>query len=616
MKKSYLLLFFVLGSLQIQAQAPSTAATTPPTRNSTDVISLYSQAYTNVAGTDWNPGWGQSTQVSNFNIGSDTMIKYTNLNYQGVQFASGVNASNMTKLHLDIWTNNCTSFEVFFVNTSPSPSVEQNFVITPTLNGWNSIDIDLSNYTNIALHNIGQFKFVGIPFGSSTVYIDNIYFWKSPATPTITGFTIPNKNMGNPKFKITPPTSNSLGAFSYTSSNTGVATVNGDSITLVGVGHTYIKATQAPDSTYTAGTISTTLNVASGLPTTPTNAAPTPSRPAANVISKYSNAYTNGGVDTWSAPWDQADVADVQVQGNDTKLYTNLVFAGIEFVGANMVNATNAQFFHIDIWTPNATNFKVKLVDFGANGAYGGGDDSEHEYTCTPPAFSTWVSYDIPMADFTGLAAKAHLAQLLLISSGSTVYVDNVFFWSNSPLPITLSSFTASKEGSTAKLNWITSFENNNKGFDVQKSNDGKNWETIDYVAGVGFSTTESTYTSTDESPFKGTNFYRLKQMDLDGKTSYSNIVSVRFADRETVGLSFFPNPTKDKVVILIDEIQNKNASIDFINLQGKVIKTIAITEQQSNSNLIVDVSNFSRGLYIVKLNNGSVVKTNKLIIN
>jgi hypothetical protein len=130
-----------------------------------------------------------------------------------------------------------------------------------------------------------------------------------------------------------------------------------------------------------AGSTTAVLNVDFAPPAT---AAPQPPvRNAADVISLFSNSYTNVPVDTWSAVWDQANVADVQIGGNDNKKYTNLVFSGIEFT-SNTVNATAMTTFHLDAWTPNATTFKVKLVDFGPNAAYGGGDDKEHELSFTP----------------------------------------------------------------------------------------------------------------------------------------------------------------------------------------------------------------------------------------
>ncbi len=161
------------------------------------------------------------------------------------------------------------------------------------------------------------------------------------------------------------------------------------------------------------------------------SAAPTPTRAAQSVISLFSNAYTNRPIDTWSADWDNADVTTTLIKNNDTKFYSNLIYAGIEFT-TNPINATAATHLHLDIWTPNSTTFKVKLVDFGENGVYQGttNDDTEDELSFTP-ALGSWVSYDIPLCDFKGLKARAHLAQLILVGSNSQVFVDNVYFYND-----------------------------------------------------------------------------------------------------------------------------------------------------------------------------------------
>ena len=169
----------------------------------------------------------------------------------------------------------------------------------------------------------------------------------------------------------------------------------------------------------------------------PQTAAPTPMMDESNVISLFSNAYTNVPVDTWSAAWDVADLQDIQIEGNDTKLYTNLVYAGIEFT-SQTIDATDMTNFSIDIWTPNPTDsadFKVKLVDFGPDGAYQGGDDTEDELPFTAPLLQTgnWVTLDIPLADFENMTQRAHLAQLIISGSINTVYVDNVYFYSKTP---------------------------------------------------------------------------------------------------------------------------------------------------------------------------------------
>ena len=146
MKKNLILIFLFFYGIGFS----QTASPTPPPRSAGNVISLFSDAYTNLSGTDWFPNWGQSTQVTDVTLGGNAAKRYTNFNYQGVQFASAINASTMTKLHIDIWTSNCTSFEVYPI-VSGQP--EQSVTLTPTFSGWNSYDIDLSQYT-IPLSNI------------------------------------------------------------------------------------------------------------------------------------------------------------------------------------------------------------------------------------------------------------------------------------------------------------------------------------------------------------------------------------------------------------------------------------------------------------------------------
>ena len=162
----------------------------------------------------------------------------------------------------------------------------------------------------------------------------------------------------------------------------------------------------------------------------PMVAAPTPTYNATNVISMFSNPYTNVSVDTWQAPWSQGTLNNLQIAGNDTKKYTNLNFVGIETLGANILNVSTMTHLRIDAWTANITNLKIKLVDFGADMAYAGGDDSEHELSFVP-ILEQWNTYDIPLSNFTSLNSTQHIAQLIIsaapVASG-VVYIDNVLF--------------------------------------------------------------------------------------------------------------------------------------------------------------------------------------------
>jgi hypothetical protein len=167
----------------------------------------------------------------------------------------------------------------------------------------------------------------------------------------------------------------------------------------------------------------------------PMTAAPDPTIDEINVISMFSNVYTDVPVDTWHTDWSAATLTDIQIDGNDTKKYAALDFVGVEAVGANVLDVSEMEFFHFDAWTPNMTSLRVKLVDFGPDGGFDGGDDSEHEIVYDDHAQNEWVSYAIPMAEFSGLTASEHIAQLIFAGSPAgqgVLYIDNVYF-SKSP---------------------------------------------------------------------------------------------------------------------------------------------------------------------------------------
>ena len=161
--------------------------------------------------------------------------------------------------------------------------------------------------------------------------------------------------------------------FNFESSNTDVAIINeAGRVEVVGEGFSSISAK--------LGDVDAQGGILLAATAPPPTAAPTPTRPPSDVISLFSNAYTNNPVDTFSAEWDQADVTDVKVESSDVKAYTNIIFAGIEFV-SQPVDATDMTHLHLDVWGEETMVVRVKLVDFGPDGMFGGGDDSEWELT-------------------------------------------------------------------------------------------------------------------------------------------------------------------------------------------------------------------------------------------
>jgi hypothetical protein len=114
----------------------------------------------------------------------------------------------------------------------------------------------------------------------------------------------------------------------------------------------------------------------------------------------------------------------------------------------------------------------------------------------------------------------------------------------NSPLPIELVDFTASVINSEVELNWITASELNNDFFTVERSSSGEEFSSIGKVNGRGTTSQRNTYTLTDSYPLNGRSYYRLKQTDLDGTFTYSNIISITYDGPTSAVMQVYPNPS------------------------------------------------------------------------
>jgi hypothetical protein len=164
--------------------------------------------------------------------------------------------------------------------------------------------------------------------------------------------------------------------------------------------------------------------------------APIPTHPTEDVISIFSDAYTNFPVEYYNgywAPFQNTLSADFDVNGDNILHYYNFNFVGIQFSQPTL-NAATMTHLRMDLFFPNpiapGTVFRVQLVDFGADGAFGGGDDTGHTLIIGSASIVSqqWISLDLPLASFTGLTSRNNLAQIIF--EGTNVpafYADNIY---------------------------------------------------------------------------------------------------------------------------------------------------------------------------------------------
>lgn len=162
----------------------------------------------------------------------------------------------------------------------------------------------------------------------------------------------------------------------------------------------------------------------------PSDAPAAPTEPSADVLSIFSDAYTDVSA-TWNPSWGQSTaVTDEVIASNNLKKYKSFNFSGIE--PSSTISKSSYNSIKLDYWTADAANIKVKLRDYGPNGTYDGGDDVEQEITHTVTTTSSWQTIQINLADYTNLTA-GNIGQIVLSSAtsgggNSLVYFDNIYF--------------------------------------------------------------------------------------------------------------------------------------------------------------------------------------------
>jgi hypothetical protein len=180
-------------------------------------------------------------------------------------------------------------------------------------------------------------------------------------------------------------------------------------------------------------------------------------------------------------------------------------------------------------------------------------------------------------------------------------------------LPVTMLNFTAQAQtNNTALLQWTTATETNNKGFSVERSADSLSWAELTFVNSMatgGNSSVQYNYQFTDNSPLAGDNFYRLKQMDLNGTTTYSAVRKLSF-EKNATSLQVYPNPATGEVRVTLPTEAN--------NIQYKLIGTNGALIMSGTMNNLggygrISVSNVAAGMYFLQVITNNTVQGWKL---
>ena len=186
--------------------------------------------------------------------------------------------------------------------------------------------------------------------------------------------------------------------------------------------------------------------------------------------------------------------------------------------------------------------------------------------------------------------------------------------------PVTFANFKAVKNNAAVNLSWTTFTEINNKGFDIEKSLDGKTFSKIGFLPSLyanGISNTVLNYSFNDNKILAVNYYYRLKQIDIDGKFWYSPIALVKGLNVKGTQIgAMFPNPAKSNLSMLVQSIQSEKINLYITDLSGRNVKHQVKSIIAGDNLLSIDIAGLPPGIYLIKANGttSGVVETKKFI--
>ena len=182
-------------------------------------------------------------------------------------------------------------------------------------------------------------------------------------------------------------------------------------------------------------------------------------------------------------------------------------------------------------------------------------------------------------------------------------------------LPVAFHVFTATRSNNVVALTWTTATESNNLGFEIQRLIGNGGWQTLSFIATQavnGNSSSDLIYTYTDLNQTKGISQYRIKQIDIDKRSKYSEIRAVRGVNQKTKTI-VYPNPSSDGKVNIIFEDVNGIRDVSVTDISGRVIRQM---KGITNNNIVVD--NLKAGIYTVRIINNETgeQEVQKFVVN
>lgn len=202
--------------------------------------------------------------------------------------------------------------------------------------------------------------------------------------------------------------------------------------------------------------------------------------------------------------------------------------------------------------------------------------------------------------------------RIVLSGSSDLAFVAYNSYAFDLPLPVSLVSFEAKTLKGNNELSWATMTESQNQQFVIEVSEDAKVFTAVDSIAGAGNNAGLKQYSYLDEAHRVGTTYYRLKQVDYNGRFTYSKVIVVQ-SKTEREGITLIPNPVTNKAVIVRHQPAGGEESLQIWDIKGRLLLEKSVTTGVTET--ILDTKNLSKGIYQVVWLSAKVNIVSKLVV-
>ncbi len=276
---------------------------------------------------------------------------------------------------------------------------------------------------------------------------------------------------------------------------------------------------------------------------------------------------------------------------------------------------SNYDYAQVEVSTNNGSTFTPLAGNYTQPGTGSFQPNGEPLYDGVQ---TSWVNEEMDLTAYNSNQVKLKFE---LKTDGSVIkdgwYLDDIGILVYGIVPVELSSFTADVQEDKILLNWVTSTETNNLGFEIQRRANDYSWTKLGFIDGRGTTTEKSIYSFIDKNPIDGKSYYRLKQIDLDGSFKIFNSVQVDFATINDFSLGQnYPNPFNPITDINFSLAKSGIVTLKVFNVLGSEVATLVDDFMEAGKHTIqFNAKSLTSGVYFYTIKSNTFTSTRKMIL-